>query len=253
MKRTRPTGLSKRRAPTKRRRKYRVKRKYNNPYPGGMDPLDGIGKTTINRAQKKVIPQSVNVKLKYADSFPVSSSAPTLYNYRIGSLFDPDYTGVGHQPMGFDQWSAFYERYRVNAIKMRVTFVNGYDTSSPSQPLIGAIWPNYQRTTGALGLTRLMELPNVSYQFMAAETGGGSDTIRTIEFYTKINDFYGISPAEYRAEESYAGTDSTSPVKDGLLGVQSQGFVGINPAEYWMFVNITYYATFYQPKTLVQS
>lgn len=252
MKRARPKGTSKRRAPTKKAR-YRAKRKFLNAYPGGMDPLDGIGKSTINRAQKKVIPQSTNVKLKYAESFAVASPIPQLLNFRIGSLYDPDYTGVGHQPMGFDQWSAFYDRYRVNAIKMRVTIVNGYDILKPSQCLIAAIWPNYDRTASTLGLTRLMELPNVSYQFIAAETGGGSDTIRTIEFYTKINDFFGISPAEYRAEESYAGTSTTSPIKDGLLGVQSQGFVGTNAAEYWMFINITYYATFYQPKTLVQS
>jgi hypothetical protein len=35
------------------------------------------------------------------------------YIWRLNSLFDPDYSGTGHQPLGFDQWAAFYGSYTV--------------------------------------------------------------------------------------------------------------------------------------------
>jgi len=38
--------------------------------------------------------------------------------YRGNSLFDPDFAVGGAQPAGFDQWSAFYRRYRVRGVKV---------------------------------------------------------------------------------------------------------------------------------------
>jgi hypothetical protein len=42
------------------------------------------------------------------------------YVYRLNSLFDPDQTGVGGQPDGFDQLKALYGRYRVIAVDVEV-------------------------------------------------------------------------------------------------------------------------------------
>jgi hypothetical protein len=33
--------------------------------------------------------------------------------FRLNSIFDPDYTGVGHQPLAHDQWALFYNHYVV--------------------------------------------------------------------------------------------------------------------------------------------
>jgi len=40
--------------------------------------------------------------------------------FRLNSVFDPDATGVGHQPRGFDQWSLVYNQYRVSRCDVNV-------------------------------------------------------------------------------------------------------------------------------------
>ena len=42
--------------------------------------------------------------------------------YRLNSLFDPDLSGVGHQPYGYDQLMAIYQRYKVIYCDVEVGF-----------------------------------------------------------------------------------------------------------------------------------
>lgn len=44
--------------------------------------------------------------------------------FRLNSLYDPDYTYGGHQPLGFDQLSPLYTNYTVIGCRARVTLTN---------------------------------------------------------------------------------------------------------------------------------
>lgn len=44
--------------------------------------------------------------------------------YRLNSLFDPDETGVGHQPYGYDQITPLYRNYKVNAVRVKFTLTD---------------------------------------------------------------------------------------------------------------------------------
>lgn len=72
-------------------------------------------KTT--RVSQVSFPDRVIVKLPYAYNAN-TTSALTVYDqvWNLNSLFDPDQTNVGHQPRGFDQWAAIYNRYRVKYV-----------------------------------------------------------------------------------------------------------------------------------------
>ena len=62
--------------------------------------------------------------LKYHDDLVinVSGTGGSNYLYSCNSIYDPDYTGVGHQPLGRDQFADFYDRYVVLGSKITVTF-----------------------------------------------------------------------------------------------------------------------------------
>jgi len=67
-------------------------------------------------------PDVLPVKLVYNDyRAVVASGNQATYVYRLNSCFDPDQTGVGGQPAGFDQLKALYGRYRVVAVRARVS------------------------------------------------------------------------------------------------------------------------------------
>lgn len=70
-------------------------------------------------------------KLLYTDGVLLATSAGvgfTTYSFRANSLFDPDYTGTGHQPYRYDQLATIYQKYRVVSSKITVNFSTGDKT-----------------------------------------------------------------------------------------------------------------------------
>jgi len=69
-------------------------------------------------------PKTTAVKLRYIDSFSLNPLAATLstYVFRANSVFDPNLTGVGHQPSNFDMWANLYNHYMVIGSKITATF-----------------------------------------------------------------------------------------------------------------------------------
>lgn len=59
--------------------------------------------------------QSFRAQLPYADIFQMNMSLGGVanQNFRLNSVFDPDLSGVGHQPRFFDQISPLYFYYTV--------------------------------------------------------------------------------------------------------------------------------------------
>ena len=52
------------------------------------------------------------------------------YKFNLNSLYDPNESGLGHQPMGFDELMSIYEKYTVVGAKITVCFLG--DTTVPS-------------------------------------------------------------------------------------------------------------------------
>lgn len=71
-------------------------------------------------------PAWIKSTLIYYDTVTITSNAGAVAVHVFGSncLFDPDITGTGHQPAGFDQYMALYQRYTVLKTRAKVTFFN---------------------------------------------------------------------------------------------------------------------------------
>lgn len=117
-----------------------------------MAPSDTVGKHRRSklRAKKRVSPYSKQVKeripaniqgtlipdrtyvtLKYNEDISLGISAGGLmsnYLFRCNSIFDPNQSGVGHQPLGHDQYANFYKKYMVVASTITCTF-KSFDNS----------------------------------------------------------------------------------------------------------------------------
>lgn len=79
-----------------------------------------------------VFPSSKIAKLTYNTNVTLSSTSGVASNhtFNVSSLFDPDVTNVGHQPLYFDTLcgadvgSAPYSQYRVLGAKVTATFIS---------------------------------------------------------------------------------------------------------------------------------
>jgi len=79
-------------------------------------------------------PGSLTSILKYSDTLNVSSGSGVNANgnvWRLNSVFDPDWSGIGHQPLYFDQFAAVYDNYVVLASKITATFSPASDGAAP--------------------------------------------------------------------------------------------------------------------------
>lgn len=98
-----------------RRFRFTTARKRRRPMPVRLVRTKRITRATApGRRKSGLMPDRKIVTLRYFDIFVGACDliiASRTFN--ANSLFDPDSTGVGHQPRGFDQWSTLYNKYVV--------------------------------------------------------------------------------------------------------------------------------------------
>lgn len=103
------------------------------------------------------IPKRTVIKLKYFEGITFANGGTTFdYQFRLNSIYDPNYTGTGHQPYGYDQYNTFYNRYRVHRVDYvigaavvasnvngtaKVTLVHNNDSTSYGNPNLAAESP----------------------------------------------------------------------------------------------------------------
>jgi len=92
---------------------------------GAQEAGGGLG-VVIPRSVPHCYNNNYTVKLSYADNFrhEVSYSSSARQVFRTNSIFDPDLTGTGHQPMFRDLWSSMYDYYTVLSCEYEIYFYN---------------------------------------------------------------------------------------------------------------------------------
>lgn len=94
-------------------------------------------KAKIYRAPKNkfLLGNSVRTTLKYIEVVslnPGVAGVPATYVFSANGAYDPNWTGVGHQPRGFDQLAALYDHYYVMNSTIKVTYTSRYSSSTES-------------------------------------------------------------------------------------------------------------------------
>lgn len=76
-------------------------------------------------------PKKIMFTHKYFQNTLVTSTTGTMANYLFScnGMYDPDYTGSGHQPLYFDQMSAIYDHYCVIGSKCTMKVLNNSATN----------------------------------------------------------------------------------------------------------------------------
>lgn len=165
------------------------------------------------RAQKLVnnalapIPQRYITKMKYSDTFTLSLANSYQYVFNLNSIWDANRTGVGHQPYGFDQLAALYNRYRVIKTKY---IINAYSAAVPIR--YGCIVSN--DTPPINNISELAESPRAQTR---VQLPGGNTTKITGTAY--IPSVVGRSKAQYMADDRYQALTTQSPNELALLTV----------------------------------
>lgn len=82
---------------------------------------------------KGPLPDKLKVTFNYGDHFTLNatvSGVPDDKVFSANGVYDPDITGVGHQPRAFDQLMALYDHAVVIGVKITCWFHSAVDTNS---------------------------------------------------------------------------------------------------------------------------
>lgn len=105
----------------------------------------------ILKSRNNWLGESKFTSIVYAESVTVQSQSSLSamgvpYYYALNDCFDPNFTGSGHQPRGFDQIAVLYKKYRVYSARVQVYLMNpttatcwgGYHLLNSQQPVYTA-------------------------------------------------------------------------------------------------------------------
>ncbi len=158
----------------------------------------------VNSRGPTGFPDSEIATIRYCDEIALSPGAAYgQYTYRGNSCFDPDETGVGHQPLYYDQYSAVYSKYKVISSRCRVTAANYNATASASIVLV----PSSNILT-VTSYTIAMEQPYAKRtELLPISTRGGVKS--TITSTMSTQKILGLSKMQLSSEDYSATTGAT--------------------------------------------
>lgn len=149
-----------------------------------------------------VAPDCVFVKLKYRDRGTLTSTLGAIAQkvYRANSAFDPDESLGGGQPMGYDQWSAFYRRYQVVACKINVKLLSDVTNVKPTSVALTPI----DDATSITGIMQGGEMPYAKKGLLPAT----STRPLVLSSYLKTAKKFGYKNIEQEDDLSSLNTDN---------------------------------------------
>lgn len=153
------------------RKNGKPRRRYGRRFSSVLGSSSRIPTLVSSRAP---CPPRALVKMRYNTPITLDvgvTGIAAIHAFSCNGCYDPDATGTGHQPMGFDQWSSFYQRYQVLRSKITVTF---FATADPLQRSIVGIRTNAQTTLAYSTAATICETGDVAYAPLTFATGGNN-------------------------------------------------------------------------------
>jgi len=193
--------------------------------------------------------KSQKATLRYYASISLNPAVGVAadYVFSANGCYDPDITGVGSQPYGFDQMMQFFDHYTVIGSRCVVECANNNSTT-PEYAMI-MLRDNATSYSGTAPASVLME-PGSVRQLLAQ--AGSAPTVGTLAMGFSAKKFF--SKNDILGEETYQGTVGSNPADQAyfhvlLIPQNTTDDLGANVLN----VTIDYQVIFTEPKILAPS
>lgn len=223
------------------KKRYRRKRRYNKkrnvPSTKVIDITTGV-------------PDKLMTKFKYTDSKILNDNVGgvgAIHVFSGNSLHDPDHTGIGGQPLGYDQWSAFYSKYMVYGAKIKCTFLSRSNLASTGNLCVTVV-PQPSVPSVTYSPIDIIQHPYSKYKYLTQ--GDGSRGVSTITTYMSAKKMFGINQLDTTDHGAIVGGD---PSDRWFYGIQAIAMDGTSTLSVQVLVEITYYACMYDRIPLANS
>lgn len=189
------------------------------------------------------MPQTFKSTLMYRQQLlnlnPTLGGLAAQHFISANGLFDPDVTGVGHQPTGFDQLMAFYDHYTVIGSKIIATFTNGDSSNGQTVGIYLA-----DATTTVTNPEQIIENGGVVFAELTKDGTDGYSKTLTMN----------CNPTKYLGRKSplsddiLRGSASANPTEDVLFCLWGAPQATVDSSSIFVQVTVEYTAIFTERK-----
>ncbi len=151
--------------------------------------------------------------LKYCSYQTLTTTAVTGFGiqaWNLNSLFDPDAAVGGHQPRGFDQLAALYNRYRVYRVRWQIDVAHSTGLTTNSAALLATL-PTNGTTPG--------DFNSVVENTFSTVKPFNPATVCTIRGAIDLPKLNGKTPQAYMSDDTTGALVTSSPTEVILLNV----------------------------------
>lgn len=212
----------------------------------------------FNRVHRPILegfPKSKLVKLRYVEQISLDPGLGgfSVSEWRANSVFDPNLSGTGHQPMGFDQWSEIYERYTVVGSKINVQYAP-IAVSSVAPGFFGVSLYNLsgQLTSVYAGnVDAIMESKLSGYTSTMAGNANSTAIVTSLTRRFSAKKFFG--KANVLDDPDLGAVNTNNPANSAYFGVWYASSGGNDPGIANFKVMIDYIVLWHEPFLLPSS
>ena len=215
---------------SKKARRSNAVRRYRSGYNQGVSKRIGF-------------PKSMMTKMRFCATHALDPGTATIasYQFRANDVYDPDYSGAGHQPLGFDQYSQLYEHFTVLGSKITVTAA-----TSGSVPVVIGITKDSDATR-TTSFDTIQEQPDTCWK---VHTPGSpakqlSCRLSAKKWFNKL---------AVKDSDRLQGTNLASPEEVVFYHLWAKGLsASVDPSAIDCNITIDYIVLWTEPKELPQS
>ena len=209
------------------------------------------GNKRVFRVDRSFLPTKLKKTFNYCEKITLdapTAGASTSYFFSCNSMHDPNRTGTGHQPMGYDEFvGVFYDHYCVIGAKINVTVMSQTGTISTANQVMSLHVRDTNTTT--TDITQAIEQGKTTYGFLGGPTGGAP----TLTLQKGVNPakFLGISKP--LATKDMWGNLGANPQEECYFEINLASIGTDDPDAVDCLVTIEYTAMLLERKKLSQS
>lgn len=236
----------------KRTKKSTTKRRTKRTSKSGRKYNRKSNNTTTTRTVSigKPVSDKFFTKLRYSETIPLTLGSSMVSFLMQSSLYDPNYQistaphDNQHQPLGHDQLSALYNRYRVYGFKYTVIVVN--NTNYPCR-----IWlRNSDEATIVNDVQLLNERPETQ---LSTLTGLVATPVKKMTGYHNCPKMHGLTKKEFNMRPEFEAMTTTNPANMSYLILQFLQYDTTVTGSISVQVNLEYYVQYFDPFELTKS
>lgn len=149
-----------------------------------------------------------------------AAGAGASYSFSVNNAFDPNFTGAGSQPLGFDQYSALYGRYRVTNCKISIYWGN-----RTAQPITVGMYTSPQSTLSADPNAWFVQNVSTRMKMLAPNTAGSA--VGELRSTVDMAGLFGVTKAEFEIEHDFVASTGAGPTRNGYVHLFVKGVSGV--------------------------